>query len=236
MAVSLGASFGAQLVGAWKALQTINPLPARLVGVEPVAENCEWMRKHMADNSIGSDDYCIIQAALGVDYEPVLFPVGAAGTGLTASVHTNSQLARQTYAELYQRSRNCKRAIRNILLYNSTGATHDLGLGYSGELKFVSAAMLRDVLWPFERVDLLEVDIQLAEAQVMPPCIDVFNRKVRRVHIGTHSREIHAAMRALFSSAGWEIVFDYDANTRHVTERGTLDLGDGILTARNPAV
>ena len=42
-------------------------------------------------------------------------------------------------------------------------------------------------------------------------------------------------LRALFAGAGWEIVFDYGPG-KHITPRGPLALGDGILTARNPAV
>jgi len=111
-----------------------------------------------------------------------------------------------------------------------------MGFGYSGELKFVSAVTLRDVLSPFDRVDLLEVDIQQSEMIVFPPCMDLVSRRVRRVHVGTHGREAHDLLGALFSAAGWEIVFDYAPDSRHMTERGPLELGDGILTARNPAV
>ena len=236
VAISLGAAFGAQLVGAWKVLQAINPLPARLVAVEPVPKNCEWTRKHFAVNGIDPDRHWILEAALGVDNEPVLFPVGAPGTGLTASAYTNSPQARSSYAEILADGRGAARALKNILLYNSTGLTHELGLGYEGELKFVSAVTLRDVLAPFERVDLLEVDIQQAEVQVIAPCMHAVNRKVRRVHIGTHGREVHDTLRHLFAAAAWEIVFDYGPDTRHMTERGPLTIGDGILTARNPKV
>jgi FkbM family methyltransferase len=235
VAISLGASFGAQLVGAWKALQAINSLPARLVGVEPVATNCQWMRKHMAINGIDPDQHWIIQAALGVDNEPNLFPVGAPGTGLTNSVQTHSIEARQSYADLFSRSDYGERVLRNIFLYNSTGSVHQLQYGYIAEVKFVSAVTLPDVLAPFDRVDLLEVDIQQAEAHVIPPFMNLLNRKVRRVHIGTHGRAVHAGLRGLFSAAGWEIVFDYAPEMHHITERGSFDTEDGILTARNPA-
>jgi hypothetical protein len=43
-------------------------------------------------------------------------------------------------------------------------------------------------------------------------------------------------LRALFLGAGWEIVFDYPPDTRNMTEQGPLDLIDGILSARNPAL
>jgi FkbM family methyltransferase len=236
VAVSLGAAYGSQLVGAWKTLQAVNPMPAHLVAVEPVPVNCEWIRKHMLDNGIDPDEHSIIQTALGADNEPVLFPVGAPGTGVTSAIGVNSALSRQVYVDLFQRSRQCERILRNIFLFNSTRVSQELGQGYIGELKFVSALTLRDVLSPFDRIDLLEVDIQRSELDVIEPCFDTVNRKVRRVHIGTHGRDIHAALRALFFNAGWQIVFDYAPDSRHKTERGVLELGDGIMSARNPAV
>jgi hypothetical protein len=235
VAISLGASFGRQLVGAWKALQALNPLPSLLVAVEPVPENCAWLRSHMATNGIDPGDHWIVQAAIAGDNEPILFPVGAPGTGRNSCVELNSVRFRRTAVDLLRRDGECERVLANVLLHNSTGIVHDFGGGYSGEVKFVSAVTLQDVLGPIDRVDLLEVDIQLSEAEIFPPCMALVNRKVRRVHVGTHGREVHELVRALFSRAGWEIVFDY-APGKHVTARGTLDLGDGILTVRNPAV
>jgi len=190
----------------------------------------------MADNGIDPDEHSIIQAALGADNEPILFPIGAPGTGVTSAIGVNSAASRQVYVDLFQQSDQSQRILRNIFLFNSTGVSQELGLGYMGELKFVSALTLRDVLSPFERIDLLEVDIQRSELDVIAPCFDIVNRKVRRVHIGTHGRDVHAALRALFSNAGWQMVFDYAPDNSHQTARGVLQLGDGILTARNPAV
>jgi hypothetical protein len=236
VAISLGASFGYQLVGAWKALRAINPLPSRLVAVEPVPQNCDWIRSHMATNGINPDDHWIIQAALGHDNEPILFPVGAPGTGLQNCHMVNATESRQSYADALRSQGHSERVLENILLYNSTGVLRELGHGYSGELKLISALTLRDVLSPFDRIDLLEVDIQQSEVDVIPPYMELVNRRVRRVHIGTHGRQAHDLLRALFARAGWEIVFDYAPDSHHVTQRGPMDLGDGILTVRNPAV
>jgi hypothetical protein len=233
--ISLGAAYGGQLVLAWKALMAINPLPCRLVGVEPVPENCAWIRRHMVVNGIDPDEHWIVQAALGPDNEPVLFPVGAPGSGRTGCTDTNSTLSRQTYAALSRASGSAERVLENILLYNSTGLGYDLGAGFHSEVKFVSAVTLGDVLTPFDQVDLLEADIQHSEINVFPPFIDLLTGKVRRVHIGTHGSEAHELLRALFIGAGWELVFDYSPETRHMTEQGPLDLIDGVLSARNPA-
>jgi FkbM family methyltransferase len=235
VAISLGAAFGRQLVGAFKALHALNPLPSLLVAVEPVPENCAWLRRHMRTNGIDPDDHWIIEAAITSDNEPVLFPVGAPGTGRNSAVEINAAAFRRTALDLLKRDGASERVLENILLHNSTGIVRELGFGYTGEVKFVSAVTLRDVLTPIDRVDLLETDIQRSEAEIFPPAMALINRKVRRVHVGTHGRDVHDMLRALFARAGWEIVFDYGPG-RHVTPRGPLVLGDGILTARNPAV
>jgi len=235
VAISLGACFGHQLVGAWKALQVLNPLPSLLVAVEPVSENCAWMRSHMAINGIDPDDHWIIQGAIAGDNEPVLFPVGGPGSGRNSCIEINTKLYRHTIIDLLRRDGACERVLENILLHNSTGIVHELGLGATSEIKFISAMTLRDVLAPIDRVDLLEVDIQRSESEIFPSAMELVSRKVRRVHIGTHGADVHHMLRALFAQAGWEIVFDYGPG-KHVTPRGPLELGDGILTARNPTV
>jgi len=236
IAISLGAAYGAQLVGAWKTLQLINPLPSKLVAIEPVPENCAWIRQHMADNGIAPDEHSIIQAVVDVDNRPNLFPVGAAGTGLTASVDTNSERSRQIYADLFERKEYCGQVLRNIFLRNSTGVTRGLPYGYSAEIQFVSSVTLHNVLAPFDRVDLLEIDIQGAENTVIAPFMNMLNRKVRRVHLGTHGSAVHFALRKLFYGAGWESVFDYTPDAQHMTARGPFEIGDGILSVRNPRV
>jgi hypothetical protein len=233
--VSLGASFGRQLVGAWKAMQALNPLPSLLVAVEPVPANCAWTRSHMATNGIEPDDHWIIQAVVAADNEPVLFPVGAPGAGCNSGIEVNAAPFRRTAIDLLRRDGGYERVLENVLLHNSTGIVRELGFGLSGEIKFVSAVTLRNVLAPLDRVDLLEVDIQRSEAEIFSPALEVVNRKVRRVHIGTHGSDVHNMLRALFARAGWEIVFDYGPG-KHMTPRGSLELGDGILTVRNPAL
>jgi len=236
VAVSLGASYGAQLVGAWKALKAVNDLPARLVAVEAVPENCAWIRQHMTNNGIDPDDHTIIQAAIGPDNEPALFPTGAPGSGRNNCVATNSAEARQTYAHLLRQQGYSERVLENLLIYNTTGITRDLGGGYGGEVKFVSSVTLADVLSPFERIDLLEVDIQQSEINVIPPFMDLLDRKVRRAHIGTHGRDVHQSLRLLFFKAGWEVVFDYAPDSGFETEFGSFDTSDCVLTVRNPRV
>src|SRR5205085_9725265 len=55
--ITLGACWGAQAVGAARALQLLNPMPCKLVAVEPVPENYAWICQHMRDNGIDPDEH-----------------------------------------------------------------------------------------------------------------------------------------------------------------------------------
>ena len=78
--ITLGACYGAQAVGAYRALQRLNPMPAKLVAVEPDPENFVWLRKHFRDNGIDPDEHWLLHSALSDSNRPVLFPVGSPGS------------------------------------------------------------------------------------------------------------------------------------------------------------
>jgi hypothetical protein len=236
--VTLGACYGAQAVGAYRALQALNPMPCKLVAVEPEPENCQWIRRHMRDNGIDPDDHWLVPLAISDRNEPVLFPVGSPGTGAQNCVSTNEALSREIYArEIIGRGR-LEESLRNLLIRNTTGLTKDLvpGSNFMAEIKLVSATTLADVLGPFDCVDYLESDIQQSEILVFPPFIDLLKRKVRRIHIGTHGKDVHRSLHQLFAEHGWEIVFDYEPNVKFDSPLGGFVTNDGVLTVMNPAL
>lgn len=236
--MTLGACYAAQAVGAYRALQLLNPMPCKLVAVEPEPENCQWIRRHMRDNGIDPDDHWLVPLALSDRNDPVLFPVGSPGTGAQNCVSTNEATSREIYAREIVASGRVEDALRNLLIHNTTGLTKDLvpGSNFMAEIKVVSAVTLADLLGPFERVDYIEADMQQSEIVVIPPFIDLLKRKVRRVHIGTHGREVHRALYQLFDKQGWEIVFSFEPNGTYATDVGTFATNDGVLTVLNPAL
>jgi hypothetical protein len=234
--ISLGACYGGQLVGCYRALQLINPMPSRFVGVEGDPENVEWMKQHMRDNDMDPDGHWLVQAAISDTNKPVLFPVGWPGLGVQNCYATNEERSRKAYADMIIASGVAKQALQDILLRNTTGLKKDPvpGQNLEGEIKFVSAVMLKDILLPFDIVDYLESDIQQSEIVVFPPFMDVLKCKVRRIHIGTHGAEVHNALFQLFRHEGWEIVFNYEPNKSYQTSLGSFSVNDGVLTVRNP--
>ena len=234
--ITLGACYGAQAVGSARALQLVNPMPYKLVAVEGDPENCQWIVRHMRDNGIDPDRQWLVEAAISDHNAPVLFPVGSPGTGAQNCVATNEDVSREVYADELIGSGRAEEALRSLLVNNSTGITKDLvpGRNFSAEIKFVSAVTLKDILGPFDLVDYLESDIQQSEILVFPPFMDVLKRKVRRVHIGTHGRDVHRVLHDMFKRQGWEMVFSYEPNAEHDSALGQFTTNDGLLTVRNP--
>jgi len=233
--VTLGACYGSQAVGSYRALQALNPLPYKLVAVEPDPENMAWTVQHFRDNGIDPDQQWLVQAALSDTNAPVFFPVGSPGTGAQNCFSTNELGAREAYVrELI--ARGADNALRNLLLHNSTGITKSLvpGRDFNAEVKLLSAVTLRDILCPFAFVDYLEADIQQSEILVFPPFMELLKKKVRRVHIGTHGRDVHLSLQSLLEKDGWDIVFNYEPNSDHTSALGSFKTNDGVLTARNP--
>jgi hypothetical protein len=238
--VTLGACYAAQAVGSYRALQMLNPMPARLVAVEPDPGNVDWIKRHMRNNGINPDDQWIVSSAISGDNEPVLFPVGASGSGAQNCFSTNEIPARERYVRQIVSSWRVKQALQNLLMRNTTGIKINLvpGSEYSfmAEIKFMSAVTLKDILSPFDIVDYIESDIQQSEILVFPPYFELLKRKVRRIHIGTHGEGVHSTLLSLFQKDGWEIIFNFAPNSKFETALGNFSTNDGVLSVRNPTL
>ena len=95
---------------------------------------------------------------------------------------------------------------------------------------------LSTLLAPLDYVDLVDADVQGAEADVFEAAIEQLAAKVRRVHVGTHGRDNERRLRELFAAHGWECRFDYPGDSRCETEWGTVEFEDGVQSWINPAL
>jgi hypothetical protein len=233
--ITLGACYGVQAVGAYKALQLVNPMPAKLCAVEADPENFAWLKKHFRYNGIDPDQHWLLNCALSDTNRPVLFPEGSPGSGANDCMATNDRSARSGYARELVADPNLAERLTKLIVDGDTGVSTNLAPGWDfpASIKFVSAVTLRDVLSPFDRVDLLESDIQLSEKIVFPPAMDVIKQKVKRVHIGTHSGGVHDDLLQALAIRRFEIIFNYAPQTHHETHLGAFDIKDGLISAVN---
>jgi FkbM family methyltransferase len=114
--------------------------------------------------------------------------------------------------------------------------TPDYGFGAieGVSVKSVPAMTVADILETVDRVDLIDMDIQGAEGGVIASSVGVLCQKVRRLHIGTHSAEVEAQIRAALSGAGWRPRWDFPCRSEVRTPYGRVSFEDGVQAWHNP--
>jgi hypothetical protein len=119
--ITLGAHYGAQAVGAYRALQLVKPLPCKLVAVEAEPDNFRHLIRFFRDNGIDSDAHWLVPMAISDTNSPSFFPVGAPGVGANNCVASNEPLARVSYVEEIIAGGKAAQALENLLINNTTG-------------------------------------------------------------------------------------------------------------------
>ena len=231
--VELGGGYAARCVDAYQALQSQKPMPAQLVIVEAEPTHFQWAKRHLRNNGIDPDDHWLINAAVCPDYDPVMFMQGA-GTYYNSIVEPGAldRLVEQVVA-----LDNTRQLLLNLLATGETGVQVPYNSSIGSDLfryKFVSALPLADILAPLAIVDLIDIDIQGAEKIVLPPAMEALNRRVKRIHIGTHGAGIHSEIWDLFFDNEWNCEIDFPPDTHNTTPWGDFETSDGILHLSNP--
>lgn len=98
----------------------------------------------------------------------------------------------------------------------------------------VKAISLPTILKDLERVDLIDLDVQDAEFKVLSSAMYLLDNKVKRVHIGTHSKAAEYGLKKLFNYLGWVLIHDFTFKTEYETEYGQITFGDGVQSWINP--
>jgi FkbM family methyltransferase len=104
----------------------------------------------------------------------------------------------------------------------------------SESIQKVRAVSLSSILSSHNSVDLLDLDVQGAEATVLNAAITAVNERVKRVHIGTHGHDLEVELRTLFRRNGWYKLNDYTCQSTELTPWGETVFGDGVQTWINP--
>lgn len=116
--------------------------------------------------------------------------------------------------------------------YGAGASEADNGQDYRGldtKMVPVPALPLEDLCAGLGRIDLMHWDIQGAEIDVAKASTGFLSANVRRVYIGTHSREIEGALFALFHGMGWKLLwerpceFAYDPAKTNLVSMTTSD-------------
>jgi len=219
--IELGAGWGRWVVRAAVALRQLRKVPCRLVAVEAEPTHFQWLCQHFRDNGLDPTEHVLLEAAVGPQDGHVYF-----ATGKPDGWYGQHIVAKPGYRGNPPRDGLLRR------LWHSLGGRNNSGV-VSRRVKCVSLA---SILAPLDCVDLIDADIQGSEADVFEAAADKLKGKVRRVHIGTHSREVEERLRRLFTGLGWQCTFDFPCHSDTPTPWGVVHFDDGVQSWGNPCL
>lgn len=101
------------------------------------------------------------------------------------------------------------------------------------EVREVRSVSLDSVLADIDSVDLLDMDIQGAEADVVESSRALLDARVKRVHIGTHSELVENRLRQTLGELGWHSNYDFQLKGLRVTPFGPVEFHDGVQSWSN---
>ena len=218
--VEIGAGYAPWLVAAAKASLQLNKTNPLLIGVEAEPKRFAWIKKHFLDNDVYYDNRCFYNAAVVPENfnQKVWFLVGNPTQSYGASIVPDSDFGFRNFRHGYLKS--ISKMWARFLNYQRP--------------ENVSSIKISDILSSLDYVDFVNFDIQGAEYDVISSCINILNRKVKYIHIGTHSHDIETKLSNLFTGNKWVNIFNFQMGKNQLTPFGNIAFDDGVQTWFNP--
>jgi FkbM family methyltransferase len=224
--LDLGAGYGRWAVRAALAVRQYHPhLPFRLIAVEAEPLAFQWMALHFQDNGINPAEHRLMHAAVCEIGHDVLYYVRGPQNGRFdhgPDVWSGQRIAKD-YDVNSKSTRDGKYCGRKV-------KRHASGWRSVSVPTVTLAHLLRDL----DRVDLIDMDIEEQELPATSAAIHQLNAKVKRLHIGTHGKEIESELRHLLSSHGWNCLADYSLFSTSETPWGVISFENGVQSWLNP--
>jgi FkbM family methyltransferase len=220
--IELGAGFGPWLVAAATALRQLGSTPCHLVGVEAEPTRFRWMTEHLRNNDISPEHHLLIQAVVQkAKQSNAWFNVGNPRQTYGASVVSGDAVPTIW-------SHGLRGWVRSLMNRSNKRGRNEI------RPEKIRSIKLSEILAELSHVDLIDMDIQGAEYGVVEESMECLNRKVKRIHIGTHGSELETKLRAAFQANGWINIHDYGTQTVASTPYGEISFADGVQSWLNP--
>lgn len=227
--VELGAGYGRWSARFGRMAAFARTPVKHLILVEAEPNHVKWANQHMVDNGFPLSSFTVIDAAVsernGTEYFYDRMPEGTPDNTPAAWYGQALFSAVQNYAS------SREERTRNRFLKKGNKERPLEGWGY----RSVRTVTLERVLAGTDRVSLMDFDIQNSEADVVTNSIKVLNRKVARLHIGTHSERVEQILNETLSMNNWEPVRLLPGRKCYpVDGLGDIEFVDGVQTWINP--
>jgi FkbM family methyltransferase len=224
--IELGAGYGRWAVRAAFAAQQYDPkLRCHVIAVEAEPTVYGWMRQHFLHNGLKPRRHTLVHAAVTDEPGRVEFNIGGPRGGpydLPPNAWYGQFLAkgRTAFGEPRTAGKYCGFKVQ--LYENGWRSIRIPGI------------TLASILKKLDRVDLIDLDIEGQELASLTSVAADLDTKVKRLHIGTHGKEIEAGLRELLSAHGWQCRADYSLFSTSETPWGPISFENGVQSWVNP--
>jgi FkbM family methyltransferase len=224
--MELGAGFGRWVVRGGYAIRQAHPdMPFHLLAVEAEPTVYGWMLQNFRDNGIDPAQHSLLHGAVAESTHKVMFYIGGPKGG------PYDKKPEAWYGQALTQDHDLEAMGRYDGEYLGFAVTEH----HSGWRSIqVPAYSLGKLLKPYDRVDLIDMDLEGQELPAIERNIKDLDRKVRRLHIGTHGSDIEETLRRLLSAHGWECRADYPLRTVSQTPYGEIAFDNGAQSWVNP--
>jgi FkbM family methyltransferase len=222
--IELGAGFGRWVVRGGLAARQRN-LRFHLIAAEAEPTVYGWLRQNFANNGIPPDEHTLLHGAVTESPGPVAFYIGGPRGG---QFDCNPN---EWYGQCLAKDYDLAGELTADGEYANFPVICHAGGWRSIE---VQAVRLSSILKKLDRVDLIDMDIEGEELPIVRANIKTLDAKVKRLHIGTHSKEIEAALRELLLDHGWTCSADYSLFATAETPYGPISFQNGAQSWTNP--
>jgi len=215
--LELGAGYGRWGLRAGHIAKRLGKSEVEVRFVEAEPQHAQWAREAIESNGFFDYKMSVIEAAVAYHGRPTRFPVTF--EDLNASNWYGQAVGWDESAPL------------TTTVYFGKPVYQPPG-GYA--LIDVETMTLEQLTADLDRIDFIDMDVQGAEKDIIQNSIETMSRKVRRVHIGTHSTDIEDVIRRVFIKAGWRGIWDFSCQQEYITPYGPVKFGDGVQSWINP--
>jgi len=170
----------------------------RILAVEPEPQHFAWLKANTTENGLDPDKCELVEAAVSAREGEADFYVGNPAKWY-------GQALRRSQQPLSEEEKKDGVAFQHV-----------------------KTVTLSKLLGRYDQVDLIDMDIQGSELEVLSESQEIFNHSVKRIHIGTHSKETEQGIRLLLGGLKWKQKWDFECLADRQTPYGTISFNDGV--------
>lgn len=216
--LELGAGYGRWAARAALAARQRNlQVQVGLVEAEPA--HIQWISTHLNDNDIKTEEYKIFESAVSDTNGSIMFYIGMPDD-------FDESTPKNWYGQAITKDYEALKEQTDEQYYGYP--VLELASGWKAVQ--VKTKNICEILSNYSKIDLLDLDVQGEELKILTAAKDQLDKKVKRIHIGTHDIELENGLRDLFKGKKWHLLRDYSCNRKNSTPFGEIEFVDGVQT------